>query len=142
LRREICVQGGAIGAETNNLLILIFAWWYGQGFLKLLKYLKALIIYLTDLFSVRLIFLTLFAPWKRDQAGYRGLALNEKFYVLMMNLVSRFVGFLVKSMFFLIYLIFLAVLLLISGVAIIAWLLMPLLAAGLIIEGIIKIRGS
>lgn len=108
----------------------------------MLKYLKVLQIYLADLFSVRLIFLTLFAPWKRDQVSYRGLALNEKFNVFMMNLVSRFVGFFIKSIFFLIYLLFLVALIILSGVFIIVWLAMPFLAVALIVMGVLKIRGA
>jgi len=105
----------------------------------LLKYLKAIFIYLTDLFSVKLIFRTLFMPWKRDQISAKGLPLNERFNIWLLNLVSRFVGFAVKSLFFVVYLIFSAGLSIVSLVAIVFWFLMPLLVAGLLIVGFSQI---
>lgn len=95
--------------------------------------------YLTDLFSVRLIFLTLFAPWKRDQVSDRGLPLNEKFQVWIWNLISRFVGFLVKSIVFLVYLMFVSIFFALAFVSILFWFLLPIIIIGLMIGGIIEL---
>lgn len=125
---------------TNNLILLYFAWWYNRGFIKLLKYLKAVLIYLTDLFSVKLIFQTLFDPWKRDRTSYKGLPLNERFQVLMLNIATRLIGFLIKIIFFIVYLVFLIAFLIISAISIIFWLALPLLIIFLIILGYMEVK--
>lgn len=81
---------------TTNLPILFLSWWYGYAYRRLFNYLRAIFIYLYDLFSVRLSFLTLFAPWKRDVISYEGLSLQQKFEVWTLNLASRFVGLIIK----------------------------------------------
>ena len=88
---------------TTSLPILFFNWWYGYAYRRLFKYLRAIFIYIYDLFSVRLSLITLFAPWKRDSISYEGLSLQQKFEVWTLNLASRFVGFIVKTMNLVIY---------------------------------------
>lgn len=81
---------------TSNLTLLFFSWWYKYLPYRLFSASEALVITLTDLFSVKMILPTLFAPWKRDIMSYEGLTLQQKFQVLMLNLASRIIGFLVK----------------------------------------------
>ena len=77
--------------------ILFFSWWYGYAYQRLFKYIRAVFIYIFDLFSVRLSLLTLFSPWKRDSISYDGLSLQQKFEVWTLNMASRFVGFFIKT---------------------------------------------
>lgn len=94
---------------------------------------------MTDLFSVKMIFRTLFDPWKRDQVSYKNLSIQERFNVMILNLVSRMVGFLVKIIVFAIYLVFSAGLISLSFLASAIWLSLPLLAMGLILLGVFEI---
>jgi len=105
----------------------------------LLKYLNAVFVYITDLFSVKLIFKTLFMPWKRDQISAHGLPLNERFNIWTLNMVSRLVGFMVKSLFFLIYLIFISGASVVSLLVMVFWFLMPILVIGLLVAGLSQI---
>ena len=81
---------------TNSLFLLFFGWWYGFLPYRLVSAYKAFNLETVDLFSVKIIFPTLFAPWKRDQISTEGMSLQQKFQVFIMNLVSRFVGLIVK----------------------------------------------
>lgn len=49
-----------------------------------------------DFFSIDLLLKTLFLPWKRDEIDSSNLSLDLKFRVWIMNLVSRFIGAIVR----------------------------------------------
>jgi len=49
-----------------------------------------------DFFSIDLLAKTLFLPWKRDEIDTSNMALQDKFRVWIMNLVSRLVGLVVR----------------------------------------------
>jgi hypothetical protein len=124
---------------TNNLVLLFFSWWY--GFLPHRLYLasKASIISIVDLFSVKLIFSTLFAPWRRDIVSYENLSLQEKFSVMMLNIASRFIGFLVKISVLGAFLVTFLVVIIITVGAYAIWLAFPLTIIALIIIGFVNI---
>jgi predicted methyltransferase MtxX (methanogen marker protein 4) len=48
-------------------------------------------------FSISLLFRTLFAPWKRDEINMGNLSLQDRLRVLVMNLISRLVGAIVRG---------------------------------------------
>lgn len=50
-----------------------------------------------DYFSIVLLLKTLFSPWKRDIISTENLTLGEKFQVMVMNLVSRIIGAIVRT---------------------------------------------
>lgn len=122
--------------EGNSLILLYFKWWYTEGYGRLFRYLKAVYIYLTDLFSVKISLKTLFAPWKRDVISYEGLTLQQRFSVWTLNLASRFIGFLVKIFTLLTYIISIAVLSTASLTLIVTWLFIPILSVYSIYFGI------
>jgi len=121
---------------TKSLPILFFSWWYGYSYHRLFKYLRAIFIYIYDLFSVRLSLLTLFAPWKRDSISYEGLSLQQKFEVWTLNIASRFVGFFIKTINLAIFLAITILVALLSLCLTLLWPLYPLLIVYLIYLGI------
>jgi hypothetical protein len=48
-------------------------------------------------FSIDLLFKTLFLPWKRDEIDMSSLSLQDRFRIMIMNLVSRLVGAVVRG---------------------------------------------
>ena len=48
-------------------------------------------------FSIDLLLKTLFQPWKRDEIDTTNMSLQDKARVLMMNLISRLVGAVVRG---------------------------------------------
>jgi hypothetical protein len=121
---------------TTSLPILLFQWWYGLAYQRIFKYIRAVYIYTADLFSIKIIFVTLFAPWKRDVISYENLTLQQKFEVWSLNMASRFVGFMIKVIALAVYLIFTIFETAISFALVIIWPFYPLILIGLIYYGL------
>lgn len=56
-----------------------------------------IIVKLYDFFSITLLFNTLTQPWKKDEIDASNLPFDEKIRIWMMNLISIFIGFTVRS---------------------------------------------
>ncbi len=111
--------------EERKFLGDIFGWWYRAGMRDFFIYLKAFFLKISDLFSVKLLLKTFFAPWKRDVIPLEGLPLNMMLRVIMMNLVSRFIGAVIKTFVLLVYLIVLTGLVSVSLSLLIIWIFLP-----------------
>ncbi|TSC91449.1 MAG: hypothetical protein CEN92_286 [Candidatus Berkelbacteria bacterium Licking1014_96] len=122
--------------ENKQFLGDIFGWWYSKGIRDFFIYLKAILAKITDIFSVKLLLRTYLSPWKRDITSTEGLPLNEVLRVFIFNLVSRFIGFIIKTIILFIYLIVLAVFLAIALSLVIIWLFLPLISIISLIYGI------
>ena len=127
---------------TNSLFILFFSWWYSFLPRRLYLAFSAAMITLTDLFSVKVLLPTLFSPWKRDIVSTENLALQEKFQVWMMNLASRFIGFLIKIFVLATYAVVMVVAVVAFTALFILWIAFPLAIIVLIIIGIMNLSGS
>ncbi|MFO0955092.1 MAG: hypothetical protein U0526_00930 [Candidatus Saccharibacteria bacterium] len=110
------------------------SWWYGWGWLHVLEVLKRRLVRLYNVFSVRQMLRTLFAPWKEDRvSGARGL--DQMLRALVMNFVARLVGFSVRLMIVAFWAL-LSVVMILAGVTLfVAWPLLPALIAGLFVYG-------
>ena len=97
---------------------------------------------LLDLFSVKVLFKTLFSPWKRDSISTDGLSLQEKFQVWTLNLASRIIGFLVKTFVLATFIIVFAAAIIIFIGLFCLWIAFPLVIIGLIILGITNLLGA
>lgn len=114
--------------EQKSFLGDIFGWWYSRGIRDFFIYLKAVFLKLTDIFSIKLLLRTYLSPWKRDTTSTEGMPLEQVLRVFLFNLVSRLIGFLIKSIILAIYLLVIVVF---FGVAIfltLVWLLLPLIS--------------
>jgi hypothetical protein len=79
------------------VVISFISWFYGEIPKRIWFYFKVWFLHLTDLFSVGILLRTFFSPWKRDVISTRGLPLNARFNVWLMNLVSRGIGAFIKG---------------------------------------------
>lgn len=122
--------------ENKAFLGDIFGWWYSQGIRDFFIYLKALFLKITDIFSVKLLLRTYLSPWKRDITSTKGLPLNQVFQVILFNLTSRLIGFIIKTIILFIYLIVLIIFFVVSLSLILIWLFLPLITILGIIYGI------
>lgn len=122
--------------ENRQFLSDIFGWWYSKGIRDFFDYLFAFLVKITDIFSVKLLFRTYFSPWKRDLVSSEGLPLNGIIQVALSNLVSRLIGFLIKTVILFIYLIVLAIFVVLSLFLIFVWLFLPLISIAGIIYGL------
>lgn len=79
------------------MLLDWLSWWYGPGIRRATLVVQATVHNTLDQFSVKLLLPHLFAPWKRDVLSTKGLSLEARLQVVIMNLVSRLAGAVVRS---------------------------------------------
>ncbi len=94
------------------------------------------IAYLYSYFSISILLKTLFDYWKKDDIDTTNMALDDKIRVLMMNLVSRFVGFTVRSITILVGLVIILLTVVLVMVSLVGFILLPLLCVALVIYSI------
>ncbi|HEX8182171.1 MAG TPA: hypothetical protein VF575_01055 [Candidatus Saccharimonadales bacterium] len=114
----------------------ILTWWYRQGWSQIIKNAETRSTKVSHLFSVPILLRTLFAPWRRI-ITYPGASIEAKFRAAGDNLVSRVVGFTVRSL----VLLSAGVMLLLTTVAallqLVIWPLIPPAVIVLFVKGII-----
>jgi len=118
------------------LALEFFTWWYGQGWRDVVRQAGKRFSSVTEAFSVGTLLRTLFAPWRRI-VTYAGSGLDAYMHAAVDNAVSRFIGFLIRVVALLAALLMLVVTALLGCFIIILWPLLPLLAVGLIVRGIL-----
>jgi len=114
----------------------LFSWWYGSGWAGVLASTRHRFADLAETFSVRTLVLTLFSPWRRI-ITYPGASIEAKLRAIGDNLVSRFVGFMVRFFVLLAAAISFLFLCLAGVLELVLWPLIPFIAVALIIKGIL-----
>jgi len=95
---------------------------------NILKAWKNFLLFNLNYFSVPLLLRTLFSHWKRySWKRGRGFNIGEYFSVLFSNLMSRFMGAIVRSVLILIGLIFEAFIIFFGIVIFLGWFILPIL---------------
>jgi hypothetical protein len=123
--------------QKEGALLDFFAWWYGDNFKRTQKIARYFLIKIWDNFSIGLLLKSLFAPWKQDVISSRGQPINIVFRIFMMNIFSRFVGFIVRSLVILIGLLISLGIAILAGAGLGIYFVVPFLPMGLFIYGII-----
>jgi len=118
-----------------------FVWWYTAGINQAYASAAALLGYIIDSFSLPTLFKTLFAPWKNDVMTAHNASLGDQLKIWQLNLASRIIGFLVRSVVIVTTLIILIVLFVVAGVGLAIWFLVPLLVVLLPILGVGRLFG-
>lgn len=72
-------------------------WFYKEGIHRVIEVWLRLVMLTFETFSVEFLFKTLFSPWKRDVVTTVNASLQDIFQDIGFNLVSRFVGALVRT---------------------------------------------
>lgn len=114
-----------------------FGWWYGAGFRRAGLVVQATVHNTLDQFSVKLLLPHLFAPWKRDVLSMQGLSLQERLQVIIMNLVSRLVGAVVRLSIVIGGLLAALVEAILGGLYLTLWLLWPILVPLLLLLAVV-----
>jgi hypothetical protein len=111
-------------------------WWYGPGWVGIGQNLKRRLGALSETFSVGILLRTLFAPWRRI-VTYPGAGIGAHLRAMGDNLVSRFIGFLVRLTVLIAAAASSAVLLLLGALQLAAWPVLPVAALGLLVWGLL-----
>ncbi len=118
------------------LIASFFGWWYGPGWRHALNSFGLRIKGISELFSVQQLLRTLFQPWRRI-VTVPGSSFEDKLRAWGDNLVSRGIGFVVRSCVLLAAVCTLTAVSLVTVAEIIVWPLVPVLAPVLIVKGFI-----
>jgi len=106
-----------------------FSWYYSAGIKKLTNLYRSFLIIIWDNFSISLLAKTLFAPWKRDIVMARGGGLPALFQATVMNLTSRFFGFLIRSITILSGLVIMMIVVVLGAIILVTFIAFPATAA-------------
>lgn len=81
------------------LVFSLISWWYGSGWVWAAGRVKARLARISRDYSVSILLKTLFSPWKQLITSTGATSnINLKFNIFIDNLVSRIVGFMVRSL--------------------------------------------
>lgn len=113
----------------QNLFIKWIVWHFKEGPIQLLSIWGNFLRFSLEFFSIGLLFKTWITPWKRLSESYEGGLVNisENIQVLILNTFSRFLGFLIRTIVIIIGLIFTLLVFLSGLLALILWLLLPII---------------
>jgi len=111
--------------------------WYSILFTRLIKICRYFLIKTWDTFSIGILLSTLFAPWKQDVVRGKNVPLNVQMQFAVWNLISRFIGFIVRFFVILIGLVVWVLILILSGIAVLVYIVLPFGIIVLFFAGII-----
>ena len=111
-------------------------WWYAQEPAYIWKAITVITSKVFHSFSVVLLLRTLFDPWKRDVTTQENASLDVVFKLWLNNLISRFVGFIIRLVTIIVGLILTVVVFLVLLTGFACWLFMPVIIVLLFINGV------
>jgi hypothetical protein len=105
----------------------LLQWWYGAGWRRQVTLISVRVKRIGKAFSGGILIKTLFSPWKRLVTGTdRNSTLGDKLRAALDNVVSRFVGFMVRSITLFTALITIVAVFFINLIIIIIWPIVPI----------------
>lgn len=110
-----------------------FYWWLKDTPQRIVKFSLLTIKKLFFFFSIDLLLKTLLEPWKRDEIDTTNMSLQSKLNVLLMNIVSRLVGAVVRGGTVVFALALIAATFILAVVSTVGFIFLPVICAGLII---------
>jgi len=124
-----------------NIISHFIGWYFSDGPKLFLQMIIAVLIRTIDNFSLEYLLKTLFAPWKRDIVGGVNLSIQQKFQIWSWNLVSRFMGFAIRSITIIVGAVFITCFALTLFSLYIFWFIMPVAILALVALGIMALLG-
>lgn len=122
------------GYNNDMFLAGILSWWYGDGLSGRLKLFADRLASVGDTFSIKLLFETLFKPFKTISSdGTNSLALSDQIRAFFDKMLSRTIGAIVRIMMIFVGFIVMIIQIIINVIILMFWLIMPIIPfAGLI----------
>ena len=102
-------------------------WWYGEGVVSAWRVAVAILYDVADFFSLPILVRTWFAPWKNDTIVVRNISLGDQWKIWQQNFISRFFGFVVRTIIILVTLFVLAAVTTLTSIVLGLWLTVPFL---------------
>ncbi len=120
---------------------LFLQWLYFDAPNTYWEYRKQLSQAMYSFFSISLLSKTLFDPWRHDEVDTSRLAVKDRFQALGQNLISRLIGFMLRSWAILTGYLMMGVIYIGTALFVLAWYLMPILLLLSIFYGLRLIIG-
>lgn len=117
------------------LALELIAWWYHRGWQQIIRNCGQRLLKVSHMFSVPILLRTWLAPWRRI-VTYPGASLDAKLRAMGDNLVSRAVGFSVRTVVLLTALIALMLTALLNVAQIVSWPLIPPLIVVFLVKAV------
>lgn len=122
-----------------NLPLAYLAWHFGAAWGDLWRLYTNISWFLFNFFSIKILLATFFAPWKRLHERGRRKGEGGVAGRLILNAVTRLVGILLRALVILTGLVSLAAFSLFSFALFALWLVLPLVAVGLLLSGLSRL---
>lgn len=107
-------------------------WWYSQGLKECLDFCFAILVFLKNTFSVSLNLKTLFAPWRRTTKPLEPNLVGLKNFVFD-QIVARGLGFLIRTVSLIVYLLITVITLPVLLLAMVIWITLPVIGVAFLI---------
>jgi len=117
-------------------MITYLSWWYIEEPTLLWRAIIIITKKVFASFSVVLLLRTLFDPWKKDILSAENVSLDVRFKIWVNNLISRFIGFIVRLGTILVGLILTVLTFIILIIGFFLWLVMPMVIIIFFFNGI------
>jgi hypothetical protein len=112
-------------------------WHYAQGFVQFLSVWKNLLWFIIRFFSLPELIRSWVSPWKRiTEQRTKAWDIEDFFGSIIINILSRIIGFIMRTMVIAIGLVMLLLMLVGGAIAYLAWIVAPALVVFLIILGV------
>lgn len=126
--------------KITQIILGYLKWHYSKAIYSLSQVWNNFLYFISEFFSLKLLFKNFFAPWKRMSDRYpTSFNLKDYFYAFMTNLIIRIVGMIMRSFIIIIGSICFIIFALLYPVIIISWLILPLIVIALMTLGLILI---
>ena len=123
--------------RITSITLGYLKWHYGRAIISLTGIWKNFLHFLAEYFSLKLLFRNFFDPWKRMTDSYPpSFDLRKYFYAFIANSIMRIVGMIIRAGLILIGLTVYVLFALLYPVALVLWLILPVIMLGLIIIGL------
>lgn len=116
-------------------LMSFLSWWYGPGWVREIGRVKSQLAGTADTFSIGLLFMTLFSPFRQISAGRTDGPLGVMMRAWLDRLISRFIGAMVRSFMIVLGVASLLLFSAMGGVRIGVWPVLPTVPVLLILLG-------
>lgn len=118
------------------LVVAFLSWWYGPGWRDTAGALSQRLRTIVLSWSMPILLRTMFQPWRRIISASQG-TLEQKLRAFVDNMVSRFVGFMVRLCALIAACAMLACYAVFGGLILILWPVLPILGPALVVAGLI-----
>ena len=120
--------------KKQNIIVFWMVWHFYEMPAFLFLVWKNYISFISDFFSISLLVKTLFSPWRKYKSKYPSiLNLGESLGALIYNTFSMSVGIIGRSVLIILGVVALIFILILGGLIILCWLLLPFALIGLVL---------